>query len=130
MLFWLMFLWGSVHLEILSTHITKPAGSLWLFMRIRQLGQWLVKCVENILRQNWKSQNTFKNSMYFFLLSGNEIKIYFIGSFPSSPTYLIKNLGSTALEARQKYIFILLIDLKNTDIQFYHFHSKYLKNYS
>ena len=104
----LMFPQGRVHLEVLSTDITQPAGSLWLFMWKRHLGQWLVKCVEKILRKNWKSQNTFKNSMnvFFFIprqrykhfqyILQNE-KVYLIDRFPISPTYSVRNLRSTAL---------------------------------
>ena len=106
-----LFLWmfpqGSVHLELLCTDITQPAGSLWLFMWKRHLGQWLVKCVETILRKYWKSQNTFKNSMNVFWLPGKDVnisdifykkeKVYLNGQFPSSPTYSVKNLRSTAL---------------------------------
>ena len=70
-----MFPWGSVPLEILSTDITQPAESLWLFIGKQHLGHWLVKCVEKISRINWKSKISFKNSMDIFLFPVKDIKI-------------------------------------------------------
>ena len=73
-----MFPRGSVHLEIISTDITQPAGSLELFMWKTDLGQSLVKYVEDISRKDWKLQNTFKNSMDIFLFPMKEIQIFSI----------------------------------------------------
>ena len=105
--FLLMFPQGSVHLELLSTDITQPAGSLWLFMWKRHLGQWLVKWVEKILRKYWKSQNTIKKTAWIFLIPRQRYKhfqyllqkqkVYLIGRFPSSLTYSVKNSRSTDL---------------------------------
>ena len=89
---------GSVLLNILSTDITQPSGSLWLFMWKRHLGKWLVKCVENISQKNWKSHNTLKSAWNFFILSERyknfryilQIwKVNLMASFPSSPTYSV-----------------------------------------
>ena len=103
--FLLMFPQGSVHLQSLSTGIPKPAGSFWLFMWKIHLRQWLVKCVEKILRKNWESQKkTFNNTMNIFLIPRKRFKnilqhqkVYILGSFPSSPTYSVTTLNSTAL---------------------------------
>ena len=64
----------------------------------RHLGQWLVKCVENISRKKWTLQNTFKNSMEFVLILSERFKnslyilqnwkVYLIASFPRSPGLL------------------------------------------
>ena len=107
MLFLFMFPQFLVHLELLSTDITRLAGSLWLFMWKRHIGQWLMKCVENILRKYWKSQNTFKKQHEPFLIPRQRYKysryllqkekVYLIGRFSSSTIYLMKNLRSTAL---------------------------------
>ena len=77
--FLFMFPRCSVHLGILSTDITKPAWPFWLFMWKRQLGQWLVKCVKNILRRRKKHQTLFFNrkNIYFYSQAKKVFDIFY-----------------------------------------------------
>ena len=85
---------GSVLLEILSTDISKPIGSLWLFMGKRQLGQRLLKCVENTPRRSKNYKKLLKSSCPFydskyrykiFQYILQSLKVYLWAVFPVVP---------------------------------------------
>ena len=63
-----MFYYVPFHLEPISTDMTFPTWFIWLSICKRQLGQCTVKNVENILRINKESQDTWKKSINMFLV--------------------------------------------------------------
>ena len=119
-LFCKYFLW----VQFIFTFLPQISPAIWIFVIIyventfrAMTGEMWGKDFNN----NWKSRNTFKNNMNLFLIPTPRYKnfrylvqnqtVYLKGSFPSSPTYLVKNKGPQPLSGCRHPPWLILTHL-------------------
>ena len=96
--FLLVFSQGSVHLELLSTdiHVEKTFRAMTSEMCGEDFKK-IPKITKHIKKTAWMFLIPWQRYKHFqYLLQ--KAKYYFIGLFPSSPTYSVKSLRSTAFK--------------------------------